>query len=97
VEPSPRGSFKARPARAARIASLALTGNFFISQEAEKVLVRIAAFAPTDVMLALGETMLDEKLGVHFFLGVHRGLIAALPTEVINIGLKVRALKVQGA
>jgi hypothetical protein len=72
------------PTRAARIASLALTGNFFISQEAEKVLVRTAAFAPTDVMLALGETMLDEKLGVHFFLGVHRGLIAALPTEVIK-------------
>ena len=75
---------KRDPNRAAKIAASALTGNFFVSQEAEKVLIRMAAVAPKGVMLALGETMLDEKLGLHFFLGVHRGLIAALPIEVVE-------------
>src|SRR5258708_35125526 len=77
------------------IGAYALTENFFISQEAEKVLSRIAKFGPTEVMNSVGEAMLDEKLGYHFFLGNYKGLIAALPADVVKEWLK--GVGVEGA
>ncbi len=74
----------AEPARAARIASFALAQNFVLSQAAEDVLAKIAQANAQTVMNELGQVMLDPKLGVYFFVGSHRGIINALPVEVVK-------------
>jgi hypothetical protein len=72
------------PARAARIASFTLARNFVLSQAAENVLAKIAQANAQIVMDELGKVMLDPKLGVYFFVGSHRGIINALPIEVVK-------------
>jgi hypothetical protein len=72
------------PKRAARIASFAMAGNIVLGDDAGKVLVHIAGNDPRSVMAALGEAMLDPKVGVYFFIGSHRGVVEALPIGVVS-------------
>jgi hypothetical protein len=72
------------PARAARIASLTLAENFVLSGAAEGILAKIARANAQIVMDELGQVVLHPKLGIYFFVGLHRGIINALPVEVVK-------------
>ncbi|GIK40539.1 MAG: hypothetical protein BroJett011_43720 [Chloroflexota bacterium] len=72
------------PERAAKIAVAALVGERLSHRdEAIKVLSRIASEYPDVVMEQLGQAIMDEEKGWHFFIGKYDRLIQSLPKEII--------------
>ena len=73
------------PARAARLATIGLTGEGFYQEEyCEQLLTTLASQDPDIVMEQLGTVMLeDSERGLHFHIAVHRTLISALPAETV--------------
>lgn len=73
------------PARAARLATIGLTGEGFYQEEyCEQLLTTLASQNPGTVMEQLGTVMLkDSERGLHFHIAVHRTLISALPAETV--------------
>lgn len=73
------------PERVAEIAADALVGESYRSEEATNILIKVASQYPDIAMKQIGNRMLDQESGWHFFIAVHQNLITFLPEEsVIN-------------
>ncbi len=79
---------RGEPLRAARHAAGLLVGdNFAARDEGARALQLLAVTHATEVMEALGETILDEK-GWKFYVGAHDDLLSSLPPAVVIEWLK---------
>jgi len=83
------------PARAARMAALALASHELYHKDyVEKLLIELARDHPDIVMEQLGVVMLeDSERGMYFHIEVHRSLIEALPAEIVMDWLREHGLE----
>lgn len=72
------------PMRAARFACRVMFGrDRGFNLDGERVLCELARRFPSETMEAVGECMLDAKLGVLFFVGNYRRIFASIPDDTI--------------
>lgn len=73
------------PLRAARFTcSMMFEHHASYRDEGERVLKDIAGHSPEEVMQAIGESILDRKRGIAFYVGKHRPLFEAIPVDVVT-------------
>jgi len=75
--------------RAVKIAALGLVGESLSHMEGcEKILITFAQRDPEIVMKRVGEVILDDRYGWHFYIHVYRALVQALPVQTVKKWIK---------